>query len=139
MPHLAAGRRHPQGRLSGIDVPLCASVDGGDDPGRSLARAPAGLCGAAVNPEMASALFAMIAAYSPELPGAVCVDPAAREIFDRVDTRATAAVAEAAWVCSRCPALTACRAWVEGLPPARRPRGVVGGLVIASRTGRVVA
>jgi hypothetical protein len=85
---------------------------------------------------MASALFAMIAAYSPELPGAVCVDPAAREIFDRVDTRATAAVAEAAWVCSRCPALTACRAWVEGLPPARRPRGVVGGLVIASRTGR---
>jgi hypothetical protein len=79
-------------------------------------------------------------AHTPNLAGAVCVDPATRNLFDAAAGVCTTAVLqEAAWACGRCPALTACRLWVEGLPPARRPRGVVGGLVIASRTGRVVA
>jgi len=91
-----------------------------------------------VNREALSSLFAVIANYAPELPGAVCTDPAARDVFDRVtDTRITGPVAEAVWVCSRCPVQQACQAWVEGLAPSQRPRGVVGGLVIASVTGRV--
>lgn len=90
-----------------------------------------------MNSEAVASVFAMLADYSPDLPGAVCVDPAAREVFDQAaDVRIAGAVAEAAWACSRCPALPECRAWVQGLPPSRRPRGVVGGLVITDRTGR---
>lgn len=90
-----------------------------------------------MNSEAVASVFAMLADYSPDLPGAVCVDPAAREVFDQAaDARITGAVAEAAWACSRCPALAACREWVRGLPPSRRPRGVVGGLVITDRTRR---
>lgn len=93
-----------------------------------------------MNAEALASVFFMIAAYSPELPGAVCVDAGAREVFDRAtDTRISGAVDEAAWACARCPALAACRAWVQGLPPGQRPRGVVGGLVIAERTGRASA
>ncbi len=91
-----------------------------------------------MNPETARALFAMIS-NSPDLSGAVCADAGTRELFDdAAGVCSTAVLQEAAWACGRCPALQTCRAWVEGLPPARRPHGVVGGLVIAS-TGRVAA
>jgi hypothetical protein len=91
-----------------------------------------------VNPEVVSALFGMIS-RAPNLAGAACADPATRELFDEAaGVCSTEVVQEAAWACGRCPALATCRLWVEGLPPRQRPRGVVGGLVIASRTGRVV-
>ena len=82
---------------------------------------------------MASVL-AMIVNCSPELPGAVCVDPAVREVFDRTTESTTNAVRSAATdACARCPVLAECRQWVEGLPPARRPVGVVGGLIVTKR------
>jgi hypothetical protein len=87
-----------------------------------------------VNGEALASLFATMA-HSPNLSGAVCVDPAVRAVFDRAaDVRVAGAVAEAAWACTLCPALAACRAWVEGLPHGQRPRGVVGGLVITDRS-----
>jgi hypothetical protein len=86
-----------------------------------------------VNAEALSSLLAM-AARGPDLSGAVCADPVVREVFDRAaDARIAGAVAEAAWACGRCPALAACRAWVEALPHSQRPRGVVGGLVVTDR------
>ncbi|QQW36882.1 hypothetical protein [Mycobacterium marinum] len=40
---------------------------------------------------------------------------------------------EALRICNnRCPALDACRAYLQRLPAAQRPRGVVAGLVITS-------
>jgi hypothetical protein len=93
-----------------------------------------------VNPETAAALFDMIHA-SPDLAGAVCTDPVVRELFDSTTVGWCAAdvLDEAIGTCGRCPAIQPCRAWVEGLAPRRRPRGVVGGLVVASRSGRVLA
>ncbi|KMO82303.1 hypothetical protein [Mycolicibacterium chlorophenolicum] len=35
-------------------------------------------------------------------------------------------------VCRACPALSLCRAYLDGLPLAQRPRGVVAGLIIKS-------
>nr|WP_220096340.1 WhiB family transcriptional regulator [Mycolicibacterium fortuitum] len=40
--------------------------------------------------------------------------------------RTTAAKA----LCATCPALSACRSWLESLPAQERPTGVVAGLVI---------
>lgn len=37
---------------------------------------------------------------------------------------------EALRMCAACPALESCRAWLDALPAARRPTGVVAGLVI---------
>lgn len=88
-----------------------------------------------MNSEAVLAMFAMIA-RGPDLSGAVCADPSTRGLFDRAAESWAAEVRQAAvGVCARCPAQAACRAWVEGLSPSRRPRGVVGGLFIAGRSG----
>lgn len=58
----------------------------------------------------------------PRLDGAACTDDP--PLFDD-ERRASAAVA----VCNGCPALEACRAWVNNLPPSKRPHGVVAGKV----------
>jgi hypothetical protein len=82
-----------------------------------------------------SALIADI----PALPGARCAGltdlleatiaengkPASRA---EVEIARTAALR----LCNECPALAPCRAWLDGLRPTHRPRGVVAGHVIAT-------
>ena len=59
----------------------------------------------------------------PVLDDAACVGRS--ELFDYSENPAV--IAAALRVCSRCPALTGCAAWVESLPPGHRPAGVTGG------------
>ncbi|MGH3584020.1 MAG: hypothetical protein ACRDUB_20705 [Mycobacterium sp.] len=79
---------------------------------------------------LADLLGALTAA--PALPGARCVGNS--EVFDPAPI-GTTPVAEAEHtsaavaICSSCPALTACRAWLDGLTPPARPLGVVAGRV----------
>lgn len=42
---------------------------------------------------------------------------------------AAARHAQALTICSACPALEPCRAWVEGLPNKQKPSGVVAGQI----------
>ena len=66
----------------------------------------------------------------PALPGARCrgrtalFDPRPSTDPARDDAEATALA-----LCSGCPAGDRCRASFDSLPPKRRPRGVVAGLV----------
>ncbi|GAB3216789.1 class I SAM-dependent methyltransferase [Mycolicibacterium hippocampi] len=74
-------------------------------------------------------LAAAIGPPAPE-PGALCVGD--HDLFDPPqDGEAAAAAAArhelAADICRACPEVTACRAWVDSLPPRRRPGGVVAG------------
>ncbi len=77
-----------------------------------------------------------VLAGTPRLDGARCRD--LPDVFAETETRdghrgekpSPAAVAAALGECQRCPALTECRAWVQSLPLARRPTGVVAGLRI---------
>jgi hypothetical protein len=71
-------------------------------------------------------------AGAPAFPGARCrgkhhlFDPAAAdERPDVVDARQ----AQALGLCSHCPALARCASWLDGLPPKKRPLGVVAGRV----------
>jgi hypothetical protein len=61
----------------------------------------------------------------PALPGARCVGRS--DIFDQYDCPASVELATS--ICDSCPALTACERWLDGLRPAQRPVGVVGGRV----------
>lgn len=77
--------------------------------------------------------LASLAAACPPLPGARCRGHA--ELFDRTngksqatDTREARAAALA--LCQACPALHACREWVDNLPPDERPAGVVAGQIV---------
>ena len=89
-------------------------------------------------------MHALIAGI-PELPGARCKGKAAlyertvgvrsgggRPATDEVD----AARAAALRLCDACPALAACRAWLEAQRPSRRPLGVVAGQLVTS-TGHI--
>ena len=75
----------------------------------------------------------------PDLPGARC---AGRwELFDATDPASHSDDVEFAQhvaleLCSRCQVLTACGEWLESLPPARRPVGVVAGAVRRPRPPR---
>ncbi|AFM19466.1 hypothetical protein Mycch_4768 [Mycolicibacterium chubuense NBB4] len=90
----------------------------------------------------------------PVLPGAPCKGRS--DLFERTigehraagrltTTEIDTARHEALRLChDRCPALDACRAYLQALPIAHRPRGVVAGLVITSngvpmKTGGVIA
>lgn len=69
-------------------------------------------------------------AGAPALPGARCRGRA--HLFDPVEFAESPIVlqqrhAQALALCERCPALNRCRAWVDSLPPGKRPRGVVAG------------
>lgn len=77
----------------------------------------------------------------PDLHGARCKRRA--DLFerttgeDRAAGRTTTeeldnARREALWLCETCPALHPCREYLQGLPAAQRPRGVVAGQVITS-------
>lgn len=72
--------------------------------------------------------FAAALAGIPALPGAAC--RGLSEPFDQpVDGETAKDTAyrhqTALSICRGCPALPACTAWVESLPPSRRPGGVV--------------
>jgi len=60
----------------------------------------------------------------PRLPGAKCVGR-----YDLFDSTKPDDVTAAIELCSFCPALAACAAWVDSLPPKRRPVGVTAGRV----------
>lgn len=79
----------------------------------------------------------LTALLSPALPGAACIglwdlmdepeatDPDRRDVID-----------QAARLCGICPALAACAAWYDGLPPGQRPGGVVAGRLRRTRAPR---
>ena len=58
----------------------------------------------------------------PDLSGAACRGHAPMFDEDRDEAAALA-------LCGRCGALPGCREWFDGLPPGKRPEGVVAGLV----------
>ncbi len=71
----------------------------------------------------------------PPLPGASCRDHVTT--FDKAVTnynyrtvRVTPAQRRALAVCHECPALAACRTWVDGLAPEQRPLSVVAGELV---------
>lgn len=79
-----------------------------------------------------SALAELLGAMrdTPRLSGARCVGLS--ELFDPppIGTELGAQAehtAAAVAICTACPALMACRAWLDGLTPSARPAGVVAG------------
>ncbi|BDB43319.1 MULTISPECIES: helix-turn-helix domain-containing protein [Mycobacterium] len=84
-------------------------------------------------PEMLAALAAAL----PPLPGARCLGQ--WELFDATSTpwrkrKPPAAVRQARHdaldACAQCPALMACRDWLDNLTPDQQPHGVVAGRII---------
>lgn len=79
---------------------------------------------------------------APALPGACC--RGAHELFDKTihsdrgapNTSVSTARRKALDICATCPALAACTAWIESLPPRHRPHGVVAGKVNTGQRGR---
>ena len=61
----------------------------------------------------------------PDLWGAACRRHA--EVFDVAGRHDAQAIKAAKAICSACPVLRACRAWLVGLPRSARPCGVVAG------------
>ncbi|MGV0874245.1 hypothetical protein [Mycolicibacterium sp. XJ879] len=77
----------------------------------------------------------------PALDGARCKNRS--ELYERTNgehrmtgrlttTELESARCAALRICSECPALRQCRAYLQGLPMSQRPRGVIAGLVITS-------
>lgn len=69
---------------------------------------------------------------APSLPGAAC--RGRHHLFDPPDADvdpedAQCAEQTALKLCSWCPALARCSDWLDSLPPAKRPRGVVAGQI----------
>jgi WhiB family transcriptional regulator, redox-sensing transcriptional regulator len=75
----------------------------------------------------------------PALPGARCKDRS--DLYERTNgehrmtgrtttTELDNARREALWLCETCPALHPCREYLQGLPAAQRPRGVIAGQVV---------
>lgn len=93
---------------------------------------------------MSAALTDLLAelAGTPRLPAARC--RGRWELFDQTihEGRGAPATAvldarsEALQLCATCTALTACRAWVNSLPPRHRPHGVIAGQVRTSQPAR---
>jgi WhiB family redox-sensing transcriptional regulator len=74
----------------------------------------------------------MTIAGAPALPGARC--RGRHHLFDEQngsESSETAAARhrQALGLCQHCPALTACRAWLDTLPARKRPQGVVAGTI----------
>jgi hypothetical protein len=74
------------------------------------------------------------AGATPYLEGALC--RGRHEVFDVNEHADPDRIEYAVHQCRRCPALTACAAWVASLPPKGRPSGVVAG-VLYGENGRV--
>lgn len=68
-------------------------------------------------------------AGTPDLSGARCAGRS--QWWDEVDDAEIVDYTRSQ--CQTCPALTACAAWLETLPPRLKPCGVVAGKVIRKR------
>jgi WhiB family redox-sensing transcriptional regulator len=82
------------------------------------------------------ALAKAVLADIRRLPGAACAGRS--ELFDRHPANhpyRDVDQAEALRTCASCPALAACRAWLDGLPSRWRPTGVIAGRVLQPATG----
>jgi hypothetical protein len=69
-------------------------------------------------------------AAAPDLTGAAC--RAHPEVFSVTMGKGAGRPGiyeRAIHVCTSCPVLTACTAWVESLPPSQRPPGVTAGII----------
>lgn len=77
--------------------------------------------------EVLGAWLAVIAEGTPDLRGAACRGRAPEfDYDDPADPRAAPALA----LCADCPVLQACAAWLESLPDAAQPTGVVAGRIV---------
>ena len=83
---------------------------------------------------MSALLVDLLAALAgaPALPGARC--RGRPHLFDPArPAEAEASVADrhrqALALCAACPSLRRCAAWLDSLPPSKRPAGVVAGTV----------
>lgn len=93
---------------------------------------------------MSAALTDLLAelAGTPRLPAARCrgrwelFDATIHESRGAPTTAVLDARTEALAICTSCPALAACAAWVESLPPRHRPHGVIAGRVRTSQPAR---
>ncbi|OCB14151.1 hypothetical protein A5717_11615 [Mycolicibacterium porcinum] len=81
------------------------------------------------HPELIAELLADLARAVPDLPGAACRGH--QDVMDVADGRDRSAIAAAQQICARCPALQECEAWLDSIPKARRPSGVVAGRFLA--------
>jgi WhiB family redox-sensing transcriptional regulator len=82
------------------------------------------------------ALAQIIVANMPRLENAACAGRWG--LFDHhrhKDPHRVTDEASALQLCAHCPALTACKAWVQGLPVWQRPTGVVAGQVVQPPKG----
>lgn len=75
-------------------------------------------------------LLASILRELPRLDGGLC--RGRHQVFDTPEPGTDPEIVEyrrhtAVSICKRCPALTACAAWVDSLPLSQRPAGVVAG------------
>jgi ribosomal protein L37AE/L43A len=75
--------------------------------------------------ESTESLFGMLA-DTPKLTGARCKGRA--PLFD-CDDDDPEIIQYAIWQCRACPALAACSAWVDSLPPSQRPLGVTAAVM----------
>ncbi|UQE74631.1 WhiB family transcriptional regulator [Gordonia sp. PP30] len=88
---------------------------------------------------MSARKLAELLADQPDLTEAACrgqwalFDPAAE---DEDHAEVEARHHRAAAICSRCPALAACRDWAERIPPKHRPPGVLAEIIPQARPGR---
>lgn len=92
-----------------------------------------------------AALFGAMSA-APPMPDAACRDQWA--LFDltipegagKLPSEVTQARAIALELCNeKCPELSTCQRWLNGLRPKDKPLGVVAGIVIDRRQAKVVA
>ena len=77
--------------------------------------------------------FVVAQSRPPDLPGAACVQR--RDVFDEAAMPAAGEYTHhrAIRICDSCPALAACRAWIESLVLTERPVGVTAGLLRRAR------
>ncbi|MGV0781468.1 WhiB family transcriptional regulator [Mycolicibacterium sp. XJ775] len=78
---------------------------------------------------MIAQLLRDLARAVPDLPGAACRGHQA--VMDVASGRDRAAIAAAQQICAACPVLQECEAWLDSIPKARRPSGVVAGRFLA--------
>jgi hypothetical protein len=74
---------------------------------------------------------------TPKLHGAAC--RGRPEVFDLNEHSDPELIERAKLVCGSCPALPACREWVDGLPAHLRPSGVVAGRLLSASTRSTTA
>ncbi|WP_082947664.1 WhiB family transcriptional regulator [Mycobacterium sp. E2479] len=80
-----------------------------------------------MNADDVQRLFASMLSV-PRLAGAAC--RGRPELFDLDHRSCPDEIERAQRICSACPAMAACRAWIDATPEQRRPTGVVAGMLL---------